>query len=100
MDEKQKTAVVTGASSGIGAATARGLAKAGFAVTVGARRLDRLEAVAEEIGGTAIALDVTDPASVERFVAEVLARSGSGSLSLLVNNAGGALGLDRLEVSN
>ncbi len=97
MDEKQKTAVVTGASSGIGAATARALAKAGFAVTVGARRLDRLEAVAEEIGGTAIALDVTDPASVERFVAAVLARSGS--LNLLVNNAGGALGLDRLEVS-
>jgi NADP-dependent 3-hydroxy acid dehydrogenase YdfG len=97
MDEKQKTAVVTGASSGIGAATARALAKAGFAVTVGARRLDRLEAVAEEIGGTALALDVTDPASVERFVAAVLARSGG--LNLLVNNAGGALGLDRLEVS-
>jgi NADP-dependent 3-hydroxy acid dehydrogenase YdfG len=97
MDEKQKTAVVTGASSGIGAATARALAKAGFAVVVGARRLDRLEAVAAEIGGTAIALDVTDPASVERFVAAVLARSGG--LNLLVNNAGGALGLDRLEVS-
>jgi NADP-dependent 3-hydroxy acid dehydrogenase YdfG len=98
MDEQRKTAVVTGASSGIGAATARALAKAGFAVTVGARRLDRLEAVAEEIGGTALALDVTDPASVERFVTGVLERSGS--LSLLVNNAGGAIGLDRLEVSD
>jgi NADP-dependent 3-hydroxy acid dehydrogenase YdfG len=97
MDQQQKTAVVTGASSGIGAATARALARAGFAVTVGARRLDRLAAVAAEIGGTALALDVTDPASVLRFVAEATERSGG--LNLLVNNAGGALGLDRLESS-
>jgi NADP-dependent 3-hydroxy acid dehydrogenase YdfG len=100
MNEKQKTAVVTGASSGIGAATARALAQAGFAVIVGARRLDRLEAVATEIGGTALALDVTDPASVERFVAGVREHSdGSEGLNLLVNNAGGAIGLDRLEAS-
>ena len=97
MNDRQRTAVVTGASSGIGAATARALAKAGFAVTLGARRLARLEAVAAEIGGTALALDVTDAASVERFVAGVLERSPH--LNLLVNNAGGALGLDRLEVS-
>jgi NADP-dependent 3-hydroxy acid dehydrogenase YdfG len=96
MSESSKTAVVTGASSGIGAATARALARAGFAVTVGARRLDRLEALAGEIGGTAIALDVTDPASVLSFVAAV---TGSGTLDLLVNNAGGAIGLDRLEDS-
>jgi len=100
MDQQQKTAVVTGASSGIGAATARALAKAGFAVTLGARRLDRLAAVAAEIGGTALALDVTDPASVLRFVAEATGGGGrSGGLNLLVNNAGGALGLDRLESS-
>jgi NADP-dependent 3-hydroxy acid dehydrogenase YdfG len=99
MSESRKTAVVTGASSGIGEATARGLSKAGFAVTVGARRLDRLEALAGKIGGTALQLDVTDPASVERFVAAVLEHSGDAGLNLLVNNAGGALGLDRLEDS-
>ncbi|HEV7516714.1 MAG TPA: SDR family NAD(P)-dependent oxidoreductase [Thermoanaerobaculia bacterium] len=100
MDQEQKTAVVTGASSGIGAATARALAQAGFAVTVGARRLDRLEKLAAEIGGTAHALDVTDPASVASFVAAVTGGGErSGTLNLLVNNAGGALGLDRLEDS-
>src|SRR6185369_12154547 len=97
MSESRKTAVVTGASSGIGAASARALAKAGFAVIVGARRLDRLETLAAEIGGTALPLDVTDPASVLRFVAGVTERSGH--LNLLVNNAGGAIGLDRLEDS-
>jgi len=83
-----RTAVVTGASSGIGAATARKLAEAGFHVIVGARRLERLQALAEEIHGTARHLDVTDPASVQAFCAEVPTR-----LELLVNNAGGALGL-------
>ena len=62
------TAVVTGASSGIGAATARHLADAGFEVVVGARRLDRLRAVAEPIGARALELDVTDDASVERVL--------------------------------
>ena len=65
------TAVVTGASSGIGAATARHLAAAGFDVVVGARRLDRLAAVAEPIGARALELDVTDDDSVARFCAEV-----------------------------
>lgn len=81
------TAVVTGASSGIGAATARDLAAAGFHVVVGARRLDRLHPIAAEIGGEARALDVTDPSSVAEFVA------GLGSCRVLVNNAGGARGL-------
>jgi len=81
------TAVVTGASSGIGAATARHLAAAGFDVVVGARRIDRLREVAEPIGARALELDVTDAASVTRFCAEV------GPCSLVVNNAGGALGL-------
>jgi len=84
------TAVVTGASSGIGAATARHLAAAGFDVVVGARRVDRLAAVADPIGARALELDVTDNASVARFCAEV------GPCSLLVNNAGGALGLSSI----
>lgn len=82
-------AVVTGASSGIGEATARALAAAGFEVMVGARRMDRLDALAAEIGGQAARLDVADPASVEAFCAAVPAE-----LAVLVNNAGGALGLE------
>jgi NADP-dependent 3-hydroxy acid dehydrogenase YdfG len=88
MSKPSKTAVVTGASSGIGAATARALAGDGFEVIVGARRLERLEALAGEIGGEAIALDVTEPASVEAFTSRV------GDCDVLVNNAGGALGLE------
>lgn len=83
-------AVVTGASAGIGAATARALAAEGFSVVVGARRLDRLEALAAEIGGRALALDVTQPESVEAFAAEV------PELTLLVNNAGGAQGVETI----
>jgi hypothetical protein len=79
-------AVVTGASSGIGEATARELAKAGFHVVLGARRMDRLARIAEEIGGTALPLDVTDNTSVDAFAAAV------PSARVLVNNAGGALG--------
>ena len=86
-----RTAVVTGASSGIGAATAKALAADGYEVILGARRLDRLEEIAGGLGGArALALDVTDPASVEEFVARV------PSCDVLVNNAGGALGLDPL----
>ncbi|AGY57737.1 SDR family NAD(P)-dependent oxidoreductase [Gloeobacter kilaueensis] len=84
-----KVAVVTGASAGIGEATARVLAKAGFTVFVGARRLSRLEALAAEIGGTALPLDVTDTASVEAFAAAL-----PEQVQVLVNNAGGALGLE------
>jgi NADP-dependent 3-hydroxy acid dehydrogenase YdfG len=84
-------AVVTGASSGIGAATARALAATGHHVVVGARRLDRLERLAAEIEGTAVALDVTDDDSVSAF-ADAVERC-----SVLVNNAGGAFGLDRIE---
>jgi NADP-dependent 3-hydroxy acid dehydrogenase YdfG len=83
----RRTAVVTGASSGIGAATARALAKAGFEVVAAARRLERLEPLAEEIGGRVLRLDVTDQKSVDALVEAV------PEASVLVNNAGGALGL-------
>src|SRR3954464_9029218 len=79
-----RTAVVTGASSGIGAATAERLAAEGFDVVLGARRLDRLTELAERTGGRALPLDVTDPASVEGFCA------GLDRVDVLVNNAGGA----------
>jgi NADP-dependent 3-hydroxy acid dehydrogenase YdfG len=87
----KKLAVVTGASSGIGAATAVALAKNGFEVVLGARRVDRLEAVAEPIGARYEKLDVTDVASIRAFVDPI------DRLDLLVNNAGGALGVDRIE---
>ena len=83
---KTRIAVVTGASSGIGEATARELARQGFHVVIGARRVDRLEALATEIEGTALPLDVTDPESCEAFCAAV------PRLHVLVNNAGGAKG--------
>lgn len=83
-----QTAVVTGASSGIGAATARALAAEGYRTVLGARRLDRLEALAVEIGGEAIELDVADPESVTAFAEQV------ESCDVLVNNAGGAHGLE------
>jgi NADP-dependent 3-hydroxy acid dehydrogenase YdfG len=79
-----RTAVVTGASSGIGAATAARLAAEGFDVVVGARRVDRLEELAARTGARALPLDVTDPASVEAFAAAL------DRVDVLVNNAGGA----------
>jgi NADP-dependent 3-hydroxy acid dehydrogenase YdfG len=85
------TAVVTGASSGIGMATARRLSAAGFDVVVGARREDRLLALADELGGRAIRLDVTDPESVDRFCAAV------PDCRVLINAAGGAIGRERVE---
>ncbi|OIV37065.1 oxidoreductase [Mangrovactinospora gilvigrisea] len=94
-DVERKTAVVTGASGGIGAATARALAAAGYHVVVTARRLDRLEALAKEIGGTARTLDVTDRPAVDAFGAWFAEEFGaSSSLSVLVNNAGGAIGTE------
>jgi NADP-dependent 3-hydroxy acid dehydrogenase YdfG len=89
-----KTAVVTGASSGFGAATARALAEAGWQVFVGARRQDRLREVAEPIGATALPLDITDAASVEAFAGRL-----PDALHLLVNNAGGAQGVERIEAA-
>ena len=85
-----KTAVITGASAGIGAATALRLAAEGFDVVLGARRLDRLEEVARSCGGVARELDVTDAGSVRRFC-DAIERA-----DVLVNNAGMALGLSPL----
>lgn len=77
-----RVALVTGGGRGIGAGIARELAADGWEVVVGARTRGQIEAVAEEIGGRAIELDVTDRASVERAVAE------AGDVELLVANAG------------
>lgn len=83
-----RVAVITGASSGIGKAAAQVLATDGFHVLLGARRLDRLDGVAAEVGGEAIRLDVADPSSVEAFAAR------ASQCDVLINNAGGALGLE------
>jgi len=82
-------AVVTGASSGIGAAAARTLAAQGFQVFCAARREDRITELAAEIGGVAVPCDVTDPESVS-----ALARAVGTSCDLLVNNAGLAVGME------
>ncbi|MBY9075009.1 SDR family oxidoreductase [Nocardioides sp. WL0053] len=84
-----KVAVVTGASSGIGEATARRLAAEGFHVFCAARRADRVEALASEIGGTAVRCDVTSTEDVAALAERVGER-----LDVLVNNAGGAVGSD------
>ncbi|MFL6114844.1 MAG: SDR family NAD(P)-dependent oxidoreductase [Catenulispora sp.] len=94
-----KTAVVTGASSGIGAATARRLAAEGYRVVLVARRKERLEALAAELdelgqAAEAVVLDVTDAAAV-RALADRLERC-----DVLVNNAGGAVGLDFVAVAD
>jgi NADP-dependent 3-hydroxy acid dehydrogenase YdfG len=86
-DQPRKVAVVTGASSGIGEATARTLARQGFHVAAVARRAERIEKLATEIDGTAIVADVTDASAVDAL-AERLDR-----VDVLVNNAGGARGL-------
>jgi NADP-dependent 3-hydroxy acid dehydrogenase YdfG len=80
-------AVVTGASSGIGAATVRRLIAEGFEVVAAARRADRLKNLAAETGCRAAPLDVTDSAAVDAFAANL------DSCRVLVNNAGGAFGL-------
>jgi 3-hydroxy acid dehydrogenase / malonic semialdehyde reductase len=88
-----KTAIVTGASSGIGLATARALVAEGVRVAAGARRVERME----ELGALPLPLDVTDPASCEAFVARAV--DELGGLDILVNGAGLALGRDPFDDS-
>ena len=90
----KKIAIVTGASSGIGKATAGALAQEGWHVIAAARRTDKIQAVADEVGGTAIELDVTDQESVDKLAAQV------ERVDLLVNNAGGAMGMDSIKDAN
>ena len=85
-DAPRKIAVVTGASSGIGAATARRLAADGYQVVLAARRLDRLQDLAAEIDGVAVQCDITDQADVDALAAQF------PTIHMLVNNAGGAHG--------
>ncbi|GAA3619969.1 SDR family oxidoreductase [Marihabitans asiaticum] len=85
-------AVVTGASSGIGKATAQRLAADGYDVVLAARRTERIEALAEEIGARAVTCDVTDTEQVA-----ALANAAGPQVALLVNNAGGAFGLETVE---
>ena len=87
-----KSAIVTGASSGIGAATARTLSEAGAKVAVGARRTDRLE------GNVRLELDVTDAESCERFVSDAMEGLGGG-IDIVVNAAGLGLGREPFDSS-
>ena len=80
-----KTALITGASSGIGEATAKQLLKEGYTVYVAARRLARMKAL-EEAGARAIAMDITDHAQVEAAVRQI--NEEAGGVDVLVNNAG------------
>ncbi len=80
--------MVTGASSGIGAATVRALAAAGFHTVAAARRAERCRELADEVGGEALELDVTDPGSVAAMAARL------DGVDVVVHSAGGALGLE------
>jgi len=88
-----KSAVVTGASTGIGEATVRALRQEGWTVFAVARRADRLEALADTTGAVALPADVTDDADVARLVDEV---SRAGGIDTLINIAGGARGADKV----
>jgi NADP-dependent 3-hydroxy acid dehydrogenase YdfG len=91
---RQRTALVTGASSGIGAATVRALAAAGLKTVAAARRLERCEELAGEVGGEAVALDVTDPRSVASLPQSL------EEVDVIVHSAGGALGLEPIAEAN
>lgn len=93
----QQRVVITGASSGIGAATLRRFAAAGWQTVAVARRVDRLREIAEETGALVIACDVTDEAQVAAMAAEIAATGGA---QVLINNAGGAVGVDSVETSS
>src|SRR6266508_2674650 len=94
MNETSRVALVTGASSGIGEATVRSLAAEGFKVVAAARRVERCEKVAREVGGRALQLDVADPESVAQLADDL------PEVSVVINNAGGALGLEPVAEAN
>ncbi len=91
MQSSGRIALVTGASSGIGAATVRALAADGLATIAAARRLERCRELAREVGGRALRLDVADPASVGELAREL------PEVDVIVHSAGGALGLEPVE---
>lgn len=93
LPREARIAVITGASSGIGAATAVALHQAGFGLVLGARRLDKLREVGEPLGAVCLPLDVTDLESVNAFCAQI------PQVNVLINNAGGAWGLDKFAES-
>ena len=94
MSSNRRVAVVTGASSGFGAATARALHRVGFDLVLGARREGRLRVLAEPLDARYARLDVTDPASVESFCAAL------DRVDLLVNNAGNAFGAESVAAAD
>lgn len=102
LDLKDRLAVVTGASAGIGESVARRLAGRGMALALGARRRDRVEALAEELARVhgirawGLPLDVTDAGSVGEFARQVEDRAGAEGVYALVNNAGKARGVARI----
>ncbi len=87
-NDDRRVAVVTGASSGIGAATAKVLAGQGFRIVAVARRAERVQKLADDIGGTAVVADVTDADAVAALA------DGLPRVDVLINNAGGAKGLE------
>jgi NADP-dependent 3-hydroxy acid dehydrogenase YdfG len=89
-----RTAVITGASSGSGAATARALAAAGFEIVAAARRVERCEELVAEVGGRALRLDVDDPQSIAELAEAV------PEAAVVVHSAGGALGLEPVSESD
>ena len=88
---RKRIALVTGASSGIGAAAVRALAVAGLDTIAAARRVERCEELATEAGGRALRLDVADPDSVDELAAQI------SELDVVVHSAGGALGLEPID---
>jgi NADP-dependent 3-hydroxy acid dehydrogenase YdfG len=90
LGDRERIALVTGASSGIGAATVRALAAQGMETIAAARRLARCEELAREVSGRALELDVTDPGSVAAAAQE------AGDVDVIVHSAGGALGLESI----